>query len=89
MEQYWTDVPLPNVRVAEIGDLIEKLREQGTAELNVSGKIPMFIRVMWDVGEGPDTAFNDLWDLRGYIEELSSELSDYDVPAIGKPELVR
>jgi hypothetical protein len=86
MDQYWIDIPLGDVRVSEIGDIIEKLRELGTAELNVNGKIPMAIRVVWTVG-GEDVA--DLWELRGIIEDLNNELvGTYNIAEIGKPELV-
>ena len=89
MEQYWTDIPLRDVRVSEIGDIIERLSEQGTAELNVSGKIPMSICVVWTVGPEAEAPFDDLWDLRGYIEELNRDLSEWCVPDIGRPEPVR
>jgi hypothetical protein len=90
IEQYFVDLPTGNLRVSEIGEVLEILRGQGSAELQVSGKIPMSIRAIFDVG--PGGAADDLWDLRDLFNELNDQLGGYgDNPRdvqLDKPERV-
>lgn len=83
-QTYRTYIDLGDTSVRDIAEVVDSLRDLGAPSYD-----PLTHIVTVDYEIGPDGAADDLWDLRGVIEDIEANLSQWvPTPDIAKPVLV-
>lgn len=67
---YRTTLDIGEARLKDVDDILTAIRGIGAAELDHKTNV---VAITFDIGSDGI----DLWDLRGAIEELEAELSNY------------
>lgn len=76
-----TEIDVRTCALADVDDMLAKLRELGAATIDFKRNVAVV-----DYTIGPDGSAEDMWDLRGVLQELECELSNYvDCPCVPKP----